>query len=205
MAALRRRRYTYASGSARASHDRSLAGTRLISLHLTLNFVHPRSRPLQNLAALVRRGFRWRQNRSDTIQVIVELIFNLLWVVLSTGLIGLWLFSRRRWQDDVSRPGTHMQIAALAIVIVILLPVVSLTDDLLACTAPAEVEHLVRRDLLDHVDNGLHAASIMAAALVSDENASGLQIISRLTPAMEIGAPREEFLSIVGSRPPPRS
>jgi len=35
-----------------------------------------------------------------------------------------------------------MQIAALAILIIILFPVVSLTDDLLACTTPAEVEHL---------------------------------------------------------------
>jgi hypothetical protein len=98
-----------------------------------------------------------------------------------------------------------MQIAALAIVIVILLPVVSLTDDLLACTAPAEVEHLVRRDLLDHADHDLHPVSILAAALVSLQSGSGLQTISKLAPAMEIGAPREEFLNIVGSRPPPRA
>ncbi len=134
----------------------------------------------------------------------MELLFNLLWVGLSIGLIGLWLLSRRRWQDDALRPGSHIQIAALAIVIVILLPVVSLTDDLLACTAPAEVEHLVRRDLLDHVDNDLQAASIVAAALVSLQNASELQTISKLRPSIEIGTPREESLSIIGNRPPPR-
>ena len=134
----------------------------------------------------------------------MELLFNLLWVGLSIGLIGLWLLSRRRWQDDALRPGSHIQIAALAIVIVILLPVVSLTDDLLACTAPAEVEHLVRRDLLDHVDNDLQAASIVAAALVSLQNASELQTISKLKPSIEIGTPREESLSIMGIRPPPR-
>ena len=134
----------------------------------------------------------------------MELLFNLLWVGLSVGLIGLWLLSRRRWQDDALRPASHIQIAALAIVIVILLPVVSLTDDLLACTAPAEVEHLVRRDLLDHVDNDLQAASIVAAALVSLQNASELQTISKLKPSIEIGTPREESLSIIGNRPPPR-
>ena len=134
----------------------------------------------------------------------MELLFNLLWVGLSIGLIGLWLLSRRRWQDDACRPGSHMQIAALAILIIILFPVVSLTDDLLACTTPAEVEHLVRRDLLDHVDNDLQAASIVTAALVSVQNASELQTISKLRPAKQIGTPREEFLSIMGNRPPPR-
>jgi hypothetical protein len=97
-----------------------------------------------------------------------------------------------------------MQIAALAILIIILFPVVSLTDDLLACTTPAEVEQLVRRDLLDHIDNDLPAASIIAAALVSLQNASELQTISKLRPAIKIGTPREEFLSIMGNRPPPR-
>jgi len=124
--------------------------------------------------------------------------------MLSTGLIGLWLMSRHRWGDDVLRPSSHMQIAALAILIVVLLPVVSLTDDLLACTAPAEIEHLMRRDLLDHAESDLQAAFIVAAALVSVQAASGVQTFSRLTPSMEIGAPREEFLSIVGNRPPPR-
>jgi len=103
----------------------------------------------------------------------------------------------------VSRPSTHMQVAALAVLIVILLPVVSLTDDLMACTAPAEIEHLVRRDL-DHADGYLHAASIVAAALSTLRDDSGTQVISNLTPSMEIGTPREEFLSIVGNRPPPR-
>jgi hypothetical protein len=134
----------------------------------------------------------------------VELLFNLLWACLSIGLIGLWLRSRRHWQDYAFRPSSHMQIAALAVLIIILFPVVSLTDDLLACTTPAEVEHLVRRDLLDHVDNNLQAASIMAAALVSLQNASELQTISKLMPAIEIGTPREECLSIIGNRPPPR-
>jgi len=133
----------------------------------------------------------------------VELFFNLFWVVLSTGLIGLWLISRPRRKDHELHPSRRMQIAALAVLIVILLPVVSLTDDLLACTTPAEVEHLVRRDVLDHVENNLEAAAVLAAVLVSSQNAFGSQIIFQVLPSMKIGAPREEFLSIVGNRPPP--
>jgi len=143
-------------------------------------------------------------SRSDTIQVIVELLFNLMWVVLSTALVGLWLVSRHRWGDNVPRPSGRMQIAALAILIVVLLPVVSLTDDLLACTAPAEIEHLVRRHFMDHVDSDLEMAAILATVLVSSQESFRLQALSQVSPSMEIGTPREEFLSIVGIRPPPR-
>jgi hypothetical protein len=161
-----------------------------------------------SLSQIVTAGDRFDPTvsvrRSDTIQVIVELLFNLLWVVLSTGLIGLWLVSRHRWGDSMPRPNGHMQIAALAILIVVLLPVVSLTDDLLACTAPAEIEHLVRRHLLDHVDSSLESAATLAAALVSSQDAFRLQAVSQVSPSTEIGTPRDEFLSIVGIRPPPR-
>ena len=135
----------------------------------------------------------------------MELLFNLLWVVLSIGLIGLWLISGRRWGNYLLRPNSHVQIAALAILIVILFPVVSLTDDLLACTAPAEVEHLVRRHLQEHVENSLESAAILAAALVSYQSALGLQVISHTSPSMKIGTPREAFLNAVGNRPPPHA
>lgn len=97
-----------------------------------------------------------------------------------------------------------MQIMALAILIVILFPVVSLTDDLQACTAPAEAEHLTRRgDLQCHADSPLHTAAIVVAALLSFPPASGFQTIPHLSKAMEIKTPSENYLSIVGNRPPP--
>jgi len=138
-------------------------------------------------------------------QVIVELLFNLLWVGLSAGLIGIWIGSRRRWADVALRPGVCIQVAALALVIVILFPVVSLTDDLAACATPAEVEHLVRRDLQDHMGGSdLSSGTLLAAELISLQNAPALQTIWSLSPSMEIGIPREEFLSTVANRAPPR-
>jgi len=135
----------------------------------------------------------------------VELFFNLLWVGLCFGLVGVWLVSRCRWGQSVSRPSTFTQIAALAVLLVILFPVVSLTDDLVACTTPAEAEHLVRRDF-DHAESWLQTASIVAAGLTDVQSASETRvIISNLTLCMEIGTPREEFLEIVGNRPPPRA
>ena len=135
---------------------------------------------------------------------VLEAVFNLIWLALSFALLGLWLWSQRRWADASLRTTTRMQIMALAILIVILLPVVSLTDDLQACTAPAEAEHLTRRgDLQAHADSPLHTALIVVAALLSFPQASGFQTISHLSPAMEIVTPSEDYLSIVGNRPPP--
>jgi hypothetical protein len=138
-------------------------------------------------------------------QIIVELLFNLFWVVLSAGLIGTWLGSRHRWADHASRPSLRMQIAALAVLVVILFPVVSLTDDLLGCTAPAETEHLVRRDLHDRMESVSPTASIAVGASVYFASGSGLQLKSSLSPTTEIGTPREQFLRTRGNRPPPRT
>jgi hypothetical protein len=134
----------------------------------------------------------------------LEVLFNLLWLALSGSLVGLWLWSQRRWAYEPLRVSTRMQIMALAILIVILLPVVSLTDDLQACTAPAEVEHLIRRgDLQAHADSPLHAASIVVAALLSYDKASGFPTLSHLSPAIEIATSSEDYLRIAGNRPPP--
>lgn len=136
--------------------------------------------------------------------IVLETLFNMLWLALSAALLCFWLWSQRRWADTSLRASTRLQIMALAILIVILFPVVSLTDDLQACTAPAEAEHLMRRgDLQAHADSTLHTAWIVAAALLSFHQASGFQTICHLSPAMEIVTPSEDYLSIVGNRPPP--
>ncbi len=131
------------------------------------------------------------------------MLFNLLWLALSGALLGFWLRSPHRWADESSRTSTRMQIMALAVLIVILLPVVSLTDDLQACTAPAEVEHLARRDFQSHTDSPLHTASAVVPALISFQKTFGLQTLSHLAPSVEIVTLDRRYLSVVGNRPPP--
>jgi hypothetical protein len=75
----------------------------------------------------------------------LELFFNLVWVALSVTLFGLWMRDLRNQDDDHPRAQLLWQLTALAVLIVVLLPAVSLTDDLQACTAPAEAEHIGRR------------------------------------------------------------
>jgi hypothetical protein len=134
----------------------------------------------------------------------VELLFNLLWLALSCVLVSGWLFGSRRLQKSDPEFTTRKQIIALAMLIVILLPVVSLTDDLQACTTPAEMEHLGRRiDLLPSPDHAVNQALIVEASLVSFHQAALLQTLAAVSPAMQVERPCAGYLCHVGNRPPP--
>jgi hypothetical protein len=134
----------------------------------------------------------------------LELLFNLIWVVLSTGLLGFWLLTQRRQQDDRVRSSLRIQIAALAILVILLFPVVSITDDLLVCTAPAKVEHLIKQDLQDQQHEHTSTASHLVAALLSFQNPAGTLTRAHFCPSTEAVSSSEQYLSIVGNRPPPR-
>jgi hypothetical protein len=71
----------------------------------------------------------------------MELILNLAWALLAVVLVRLWGTHARR---EGAKLGT--QFAALAMLLLILFPVISVTDDLLAAQNPAEVESSLRRD-----------------------------------------------------------
>jgi hypothetical protein len=133
----------------------------------------------------------------------LEILFNLLWVALSAALVGLWVVGRAGEIEDSPRSSTRMQITALAVLLVILFPVVSLTDDLLAYTAPAEVEHLVRRDLQDQPAAQIDAAAAIIGALFWFPDTPGSGIPFHTSRAVRIGTPREESLEVLGNRPPP--
>lgn len=73
----------------------------------------------------------------------METILNLVWLILAFVLVRLWLLYAP--QDGASR---RMQIAALAMLIVILFPVISVTDDLWSIQYAAETDTSLRRDYL---------------------------------------------------------
>jgi len=78
----------------------------------------------------------------------MELVLNLAWMVLTALMFWLWM--HRRVRTSVSRP---IQIVALATTILILLPAISVTDDLMAAQNPAETERCQRKD---HVCADMH-------------------------------------------------
>jgi len=72
----------------------------------------------------------------------MEIILNFAWALCSLGLILLW--ARSPQSNPVPR---RTQIFALAMVVLLLLPVISLSDDLMAMQGPAETDTCLRRAL----------------------------------------------------------
>jgi hypothetical protein len=87
----------------------------------------------------------------------METIFNLIWVLLATVIVRLWV-------SCGSRDGTNWstQIAAVVLLILILFPVISVTDDLMATQNFAEDVFSARRD---HAAAGSHSIHSTAAIL----------------------------------------
>ncbi len=88
----------------------------------------------------------------------MEVFLNLAWVSVAMVLACLWL----RWgdRDGASR---RRQIVALAILIAILLPVISVSDDLMAMQNATETDSVQRRDHL--VAGGAHIVLPFVAVL----------------------------------------
>src|ERR1700677_1553897 len=95
----------------------------------------------------------------------MELLLNLAWVLLATLMFYLWLrFAPLRGV----RP--QLQFVALAVLLLILFPVISVSDDLQAVQNPAEADCLVRRDhgpTLHTILTPIAALPLLAVAGVS--------------------------------------
>ena len=70
----------------------------------------------------------------------MELILNLAWILVAIAALACWQLTRTHAKDRFS------QLFALATLLFILFPVISITDDLWAAHNPAETDVLIRRD-----------------------------------------------------------
>jgi hypothetical protein len=88
----------------------------------------------------------------------MEIVLNLAWVFLTVTMTGLWLrFGAREVVDR------RIQVVALLLLLLVLFPVISVSDDLLALQCPAEADCCVRRD---HVAASSHSVLPPVAELV---------------------------------------
>lgn len=71
----------------------------------------------------------------------MELVLNLGW-----GLLALLLFRQWLHYTPHARSGRRVQFVSLAMLVLFLFPVISVTDDLQAVHNPAEIERSLRRD-----------------------------------------------------------
>jgi hypothetical protein len=87
----------------------------------------------------------------------MELTLNLGWALLAAWMMCAWLRATPRAARD-----RRAQFVALAVAILILLPTISMTDDLIAAQNPAEPDCCMRRD---HSDCPHHPITPATAAI----------------------------------------
>jgi hypothetical protein len=127
----------------------------------------------------------------------MELFLNLAWAGLSASMLCLWLRFAPRTESD-----RRIQFVALAMVILILLPVISMTDDLQAARNPAEIDTCLRRD---HEWSSPHSL-VPAVALLPLLLFASLDFRVRrvaLPGRQAIVTPDNPFLTPIENRPPP--
>jgi hypothetical protein len=127
----------------------------------------------------------------------MELTLNLGWVLLATLMLYAWVqMAPRRTADR------RLQLIALGLVILILLPAISMTDDLVAAQNPAEVDCCARRD---HDSARSHSIVPVIAALPAP-TFDGLPIgFVRIAAPGHLSAPfvKDPALAPIQNRPPP--
>ncbi len=130
----------------------------------------------------------------------MEIILNIAWALSSLGLI--WIWTRSTESDSVPR---RTQLLALAMVVLLLLPVISLSDDLMAMQGPAESDTCLRRML--HSDDTHPPAPATSFALpeqlVTSLTLSGYsqEVLEEYSPT----TPANTLTRALDSRPPPQA
>jgi hypothetical protein len=132
----------------------------------------------------------------------MELFLNLAWVVLAAAMYCLWLRIAPRAGPERRIRDWRMQFVALAVLLLILFPVISVTDDLQAIQNPAEADTCLRRD---HVVSNAHSIFPAAAALplpVFAEFSFGIQrfLAVGCLPGPVVDHPA---MASIQNRPPP--
>jgi hypothetical protein len=128
----------------------------------------------------------------------MELTLNLGWLAVALWMAFAWLRVAPRAGRE-----RRAQFVALAVVILILLPAISMTDDLIAAQNPAEVDCCsVRRD---HDGTHAHPNLPAPAALPLMAMAGFTESFSQLRAPSEAAAPRVQAPSLgpIQNRPPP--
>jgi hypothetical protein len=131
----------------------------------------------------------------------MELFLNLAWVLLTALMFCLWLQFAPSTGAQLRMQERQTQAVAFAVPILILFPVISVTDDLQAIQNPAEADSCPRRD---HVVCNAHSIFPAAAALpLPVFTALSIGILRSIAPgslpAPVVGHPA---LASIQNRPP---
>ena len=127
----------------------------------------------------------------------MELVLNLAWGLLATCMFGLWLRHCPRTGGD-----RRMQLVALAVLLLILFPVISVTDDLQAIQNAAETDCCQRRN---HAFSGPHQLCASPAAMPAFAYAGiSLAVLQSAVPASPVDPHlNDPAMHPIQNRPPP--
>jgi len=132
----------------------------------------------------------------------MELFLNLAWVVLAVLMVCLWPHFAPRTGRDGHMQDRRLQLVVLAVLLLILFPVISVTDDLQAVQNPAETDTSLRRD---HAAASPHSIFPAVAALplpVFAELFFGSPSMAA-TRSIAVPAIDQPALASIQNRPPP--
>ena len=130
----------------------------------------------------------------------MEIVLNISWALCSFGLIWLWV--RGSASNPVPR---RTQILALAMVVLLLLPVISLSDDLMAMQSPAETDSCLRRAL--HASDA-HPLAAPASFALPEESVDGLTLSGfsqEFAQNNQLRSLPSPLIHSLDTRPPPQS
>jgi hypothetical protein len=132
----------------------------------------------------------------------VEIFFNFLWVSVTIALGAVWFGTPRRAAKS-QLPALGVQLTALVVLALILLPVISLTDDLQASITLAETEHIARRGDTQPLPNQrLHLLPVALNVLAIPRIPTMMvreSIVAEQPPLLRMHA----FSRALATRPPP--
>lgn len=130
----------------------------------------------------------------------MELLLNLVGTLAATALVFAWLFCARAESGHGASRKT--QLVALVLLILIIFPVISVTDDLLAAANTAETDVLSRRD---HGFAGFIAAVppgiLPGEAVLPVPAANSWRLLASLE--LQFSVPAAPALAPIENRPPP--
>lgn len=138
----------------------------------------------------------------------MELLCNLAWAMVTAALWICWFARRRNAGTNAARfsplPAIALQLISLVALTAILLPVISITDDLQAANNPAEVERGAgKRDHLICIDHASHGTPGIVALVVPMVRPTPVTKFSLVPVDAGLPAPGTVHGLIRWSRPPP--
>lgn len=140
----------------------------------------------------------------------MEILSNLAWGLVVAVLWGFWLkgLARRGKQGGRGQasllPAMGVQLVALAMLCAVLLPVISVTDDLQAANIPAEVERAGgRNDRHQTLAQPMHPLPLALALLIFSFRPLRLHTIAFLIRDELLPRRQDAYARTLWSRPPP--